>query len=49
VNVGRSESVDRTDLVVAAAVQVQLGIGALLVLDIMDDAEWAPGDVTPSG
>jgi hypothetical protein len=43
--VGRREAADVADMVVALADQVQIGVEELLVLDTLDDAERAPGDV----
>src|SRR5215218_3637276 len=42
---GRREAADVADLVRVAADQVQVGVEQLLVLDALDDAERAPGDV----
>jgi hypothetical protein len=42
---GRGESADVTDVVLVVADQVQLGVEEVLVLDALDDAESAPGDV----
>src|SRR5215218_1136693 len=42
---GRRETADVADVVVALAEQVQVGVEELLVLDALDDAEGAPGDV----
>src|SRR4051812_39028275 len=42
---GRREAADVADVVVALADQVQVGVEELLVLDALDDAEDAPGDV----
>jgi hypothetical protein len=42
---GRREAADVADMVVALADQVQIGVEELLVLDTLDDAEHAPGDV----
>ena len=42
---GRREAADVADVVLAAADQVQVGVEQLLVLDALDDAEDAPGDV----
>src|SRR5439155_24110324 len=42
---GRRETADFADLVLVAADQVQVGVEQLLLLDALDDAEHAPGDV----
>src|SRR5918997_7161118 len=42
---GRREAADVADVVVALADQIQIGVEELLVLDTLDDAERAPGDV----
>ena len=42
---GRREAADVADVVVALADHVQVGVEQLLVLDALDDAEHAPGDV----
>src|SRR5215207_6590086 len=41
----RREAADVADVVVALADQVQIGVEELFVLDTLDDAEHAPGDV----
>jgi hypothetical protein len=42
---GRREAADVADVVVALADPVQIRVEELLVLDALDDAEHAPGDV----
>src|SRR4051812_42356769 len=42
---GRREAADVADVVVALADHVEVGVEELLVLDPLDDAEHAPGDV----
>src|SRR5919106_6244123 len=42
---GWREAADVADVVVALADRVQIGVEELLVLDALDDAEDAPGDV----
>ena len=42
---GGSEAVDVADEAVAATDQVEVGVEDVLVLDALDDAEGAPGDV----